>query len=179
MGGVLLKGTLRGLLISATGGFVLFILIQFVFDPFQVLPTSAISTPTPVAASPSPTATPTASTKPSMVSPSSKSYTTPNLSQVNTPAPGPGNLEEIEIRKTLRDAESLIQTGNAINKEKALQLYLGAVRGLKLKHKKLDQRLLAGAESDYAHHYDDNARNKYKALLEAYLRTNSAPQPEK
>lgn len=34
VGGVLLKGTMRGLIISATGGFVLFILIQFVFDPF-------------------------------------------------------------------------------------------------------------------------------------------------
>lgn len=36
IGGVLLKGTLKGLFISATGGFVLFILIQFVFHPFKV-----------------------------------------------------------------------------------------------------------------------------------------------
>lgn len=34
VGGVLLKGTVRGLLISATGGFVLFVLVQFVFNPF-------------------------------------------------------------------------------------------------------------------------------------------------
>jgi CheY-like chemotaxis protein len=39
VGGVLLEGTLKGLFISATGGFVLFILIQFVFDPFMVRPT--------------------------------------------------------------------------------------------------------------------------------------------
>jgi hypothetical protein len=35
VGGVLLQGTLKGLYISATGGFVLFILIQFVFNPFS------------------------------------------------------------------------------------------------------------------------------------------------
>lgn len=40
VGGVLLEGTLKGLYISATGGFVLFILIQFVFNPFEVLPTA-------------------------------------------------------------------------------------------------------------------------------------------
>ncbi len=34
VGGVLLRGTLKGLLISATGGFVFFVLIQFVFNPF-------------------------------------------------------------------------------------------------------------------------------------------------
>lgn len=36
VGGVLLHGTLRGLAISATGGFVLFVLIQFVFNPFSI-----------------------------------------------------------------------------------------------------------------------------------------------
>ena len=36
VGGVLLNGTLMGLVLSATGGFVLFILIQFVFDPFAI-----------------------------------------------------------------------------------------------------------------------------------------------
>ena len=36
VGGVLLNGTLMGLALSATGGFVLFILIQFVFDPFEI-----------------------------------------------------------------------------------------------------------------------------------------------
>lgn len=70
VGGVLLEGTLRGLYISATGGFVLFILIQFVFNPWEVLPSSNIfkaentnlsqngiknSSPTPV---PSPTSSP-------------------------------------------------------------------------------------------------------------------------
>ena len=34
LGGVLLKGTLGGLITGATGGFVIFILIQFVYDPF-------------------------------------------------------------------------------------------------------------------------------------------------
>lgn len=171
VGGVLLKGTLRGLFISATGGFVLFILIQFVFDPFQVLPTSAISTSTPVS-TPTPIATRTESPKPGMAPPSSKSQTPPNLSQANAPVTGPNKMEEIEIRKTLGDAESLIQTGNASDKEKALQLYRKAVGGLN--RQKLNQGLLAGAEKDYAQHYNDNARDKYKALLEAYLRTNSS-----
>jgi hypothetical protein len=36
VGGVLLNGTLMGLALSATGGFVLFILIQFIFDPFAI-----------------------------------------------------------------------------------------------------------------------------------------------
>jgi hypothetical protein len=40
VGGVLLQGTLNGLYISATGGFVLFILVQFVFNPFGDKPTT-------------------------------------------------------------------------------------------------------------------------------------------
>src|SRR5438045_3423292 len=41
VGGVLLRGTVNGLFISATGGFVLFVLIAFVFDPFKVLPSAS------------------------------------------------------------------------------------------------------------------------------------------
>jgi hypothetical protein len=41
VGGVLLRGTLKGFFISATGGFVLFILIQFVFNPFAVIATTS------------------------------------------------------------------------------------------------------------------------------------------
>lgn len=36
VGWVVLKGTLRGQVISASGGFVLFILTQFIFDPFTL-----------------------------------------------------------------------------------------------------------------------------------------------
>lgn len=42
VGGVLLQGTLNGLYISATGGFVLFILVQFVFNPFAVITTTEV-----------------------------------------------------------------------------------------------------------------------------------------
>jgi hypothetical protein len=53
VGGVLLRGTVKGLFISATGGFVLFVLIQFVFDPFKLSSASKDGTnPQP---SPSPT----------------------------------------------------------------------------------------------------------------------------
>lgn len=38
VGGVLLKGSLGGLAVSATGGFVLFILLQFMYDPFKERP---------------------------------------------------------------------------------------------------------------------------------------------
>lgn len=56
VGGVLLKGTLNGLFISATGGFVLFILMQFVFNPFA--PSNGpVTHPTPTPTS-SPTPTP-------------------------------------------------------------------------------------------------------------------------
>lgn len=43
VGGILLQGTTRGFFVSATGGFVLFILIQFVFDPFRFVPPPPIS----------------------------------------------------------------------------------------------------------------------------------------
>jgi hypothetical protein len=61
VGGVLLQGTLKGLYVSATGGFALFILIQFVFNPFEILPipeTEPTHTPTPIVVS-TPTVTPT------------------------------------------------------------------------------------------------------------------------
>src|SRR5436853_5599043 len=68
VGGVLLRGTLNGLFLSATGGFVLFVLIQFIVDPFKVLPS----------ASAQPGATPT-----STVETTTKTTTTPSL----TPTP--------------------------------------------------------------------------------------------
>lgn len=78
VGGVLLKGTLNGLFISATGGFVLFVLIQFVFNPFSVLPTAS-GQPTPT---PSPMLTPTP-----MVTPSTTPISTPTVSPTPTPKP--------------------------------------------------------------------------------------------
>lgn len=68
VGGVLLKGTLNGLYISATGGFVLFILMQFVFDPFNAsrIQSGPQPTPTPIltpTVSPSPPANSTSQVK--------------------------------------------------------------------------------------------------------------------
>lgn len=37
VGGVLMKGTIKGFALSATGGFVLFILLQFIYNPFEAL----------------------------------------------------------------------------------------------------------------------------------------------
>jgi CheY-like chemotaxis protein len=53
VGGVLLEGTLKGFFISATGGLVLFILIQFVFDPFTARPTNNVEpNPSPIQSRP-------------------------------------------------------------------------------------------------------------------------------
>ncbi len=98
VGGVLLKGTLNGLFISATGGFVLFILTAFVFDPFKVLPTaSAVPSPSPVATVSNSTPNPTPTPKPSAITgrPARPvSHTSTGLGQTvaSTPEPEPSRV---------------------------------------------------------------------------------------
>lgn len=77
-GGVLLKGTLKGLLISATGGLALFVLIQFIFDPFN-----ATRNRNPVRDTEYPSAAPLSPVPASAVSNSSNSVPSPG----STPTP--------------------------------------------------------------------------------------------
>lgn len=105
VGGVLLRGTLNGFFISATGGFVLFVLIQFVFDPFRVLP-STLSGPTPtptVISSITPTPSPTLTSIPAATSsPTSTAAPTPTPLQASTPSPSPTEDEFTDTIKGVK-----------------------------------------------------------------------------
>ncbi len=167
-GRVVLEGTLKGFAISAAGGAALFILIQFVFDPFQVLPTRSSSTPPAGSANVSQPPSPTPSVKSASPSGSPRSVTT--TTQIATPTTEVKKFPPIDVRKTLNEAEGLIQSGNPRDKEKALQLYRQTVAAIK--RADLPQALLQEAESAYTNHNDDAARDKYKAVLHVYLRNN-------
>ena len=171
VGGIILNGTLRGIAFSAAGGIALFILIQFVFDPFQVLPTrSSTALPGPIpAATQSPAATqPPAVTQSPSATPTQQPESTPPRDRtVSTPVGATSENQatpsNIDVGETLRRGEGLNQSGNPRNKLQALDLFRTTI-----KRPGCDDNartLLKEADDAYGSQNYDTAFEKYRAVL--------------
>lgn len=97
VGGVLLESTYKGLFISGTGGFALFILIQIFFDPFALVYNGSDRRPKVVG---SPTATATATATPTATPIQKVNSIEPMTSPAGLQQPSPTPLVSITPHKT-------------------------------------------------------------------------------
>lgn len=160
LGNVVLKGTVGGMQISAAGGIALFILIQFVFDPFRVLPSRSSAAQPSV----SPTATQSPTPTPSPTQKANNSTATkPGATPITTTTSENEKSAKVDVGQTLNKGDAWTDSGNPRDKEKALQLYRSAIPHLNCAH--LPRDLLAQAEDAYAKNNFDSALEKYRAVL--------------
>jgi hypothetical protein len=165
IGGIILHGTLRGIAFSAAGGIALFILIQFVFDPFQVLP--ARSSTAPPGPTPAATQSPVVTQSPS-ATPTHQPESTPQRDRTAstegvTPHNNKATPPNANVGETLKRGEGWNQSGNPRDKQKALDLYRTKVRQLGCGRFAPD--LLKEADDAYSGQNYDSAFEKYRAVL--------------
>lgn len=171
VGGVILNGTLRGIAFSAAGGIALFILIQFVFDPFQVLParsSTASPGPTPAATQSPPATQPPAAAQSPSATPTQQPESTPHRDRpVSTRVVATPDNEatppNADVGETLKRGEGWNQSGNPRDKQKALDLYRTKVRQSGCGRFAPD--LLKEADDAYGSQNYDSAFEKYRAVL--------------
>ena len=158
LGQVVLHGKLGAMQISAAGGVALFILIQFVFDPFRVLPTPSPSPQSVMTQTPMESATPGATP---IVQPSTapKLIATPLSVIASTQSPS-----ALDIAEILRAGDAWTQSGNPRDQQKALDLYRNAIPNIRCA--RLPRDILNQAEDAYAKHDYDAAVRKYRAVLQ-------------
>ncbi|HEX6189212.1 MAG TPA: hypothetical protein VFZ40_14120 [Pyrinomonadaceae bacterium] len=171
VGGIILHGTLRGIAFSAAGGIALFILIQFVFDPFQVLParsSTALPGPIPAATqSPPATQTPAVTHSPSATPTEPSESTSHRDRTVSTEVVATPNNKATppspDVGETLKRGEGWNQSGNPRDKQKALDLFRTTIKRPGCDDNA--RNLLKEADDAYANQNYDTAFERYKAVL--------------